>query len=234
MSLNMQRFGQTTFGHDNMGPVNLWFEKQLTGLEEYADEEVRVAEEFRNGRSGAARAGRFCLRADYQHAVARYEVRSGHGSVRLHGLERHPRPRKFSKFRRVEYAAIDRSNTLIQDAAFKGKLVTSYRDINDEEWRRIAHLLPELRPRSESRGRPLTDTRDVLNGVLWTIFSGGTWSSMPRKYPAYQTCHRRFKVWHQSGILTCLLEELYGAASRDLSKAMQSRMRKKVVHAQKR
>jgi hypothetical protein len=30
-----------------MGPVNLWFEKQLTGLEEYADEQVRVAEEFR-------------------------------------------------------------------------------------------------------------------------------------------------------------------------------------------
>ncbi|PTR04314.1 putative transposase of IS4/5 family DUF4096 [Paraburkholderia sp. GV068] len=75
-----------------------------------------------------------------------------------------------------------------------------YRDINDEEWQRIAPLLPELRPRSELRGRPLANTRSVLNGVLWVMYSGATWSAMPRKYPSYQTCHRRFKAWYQSGV----------------------------------
>jgi transposase len=69
-----------------------------------------------------------------------------------------------------------------------------YRDINDEEWQRIAPLLPELRPRSELRGRPLANTRSVLNGVLWVMYSGATWSAMPRRYPSYQTCHRRFKA----------------------------------------
>ncbi|WP_421380255.1 transposase [Paraburkholderia sp. DD10] len=69
-----------------------------------------------------------------------------------------------------------------------------YRDINDEEWQRVAPLLPELRPRSELRGRPLANTRSVLNGVLWVMYSGATWSAMPRKYPSYQTCHRRFKA----------------------------------------
>jgi transposase len=72
--------------------------------------------------------------------------------------------------------------------------MTPYRDINDEEWQRVTPLLPELRPRSELRGRPLANTRSVLNGVLWVMYSGATWSAMPRKYPSYQTCHRRFKA----------------------------------------
>lgn len=103
--------------------------------------------------------------------------------------------------------------------------MTPYRDINDEEWQRVAPLLPELRPRSELRGRPLANTRSVLNGVLWVMYSGATWSAMPRKYPSYQTCHRRFKVWYESGVLKRLLDQLYGAAAEELSATMQARMR---------
>jgi transposase len=103
--------------------------------------------------------------------------------------------------------------------------LTPYRDLTDEEWLRVAPLLPELRPRSELRGRPLANTRAVLNGVLWVMFSGATWSAMPRKYPSYQTCHRRFKAWHQSGVLTRLLEQLFGAAGADLCNSMEARMR---------
>ncbi len=84
--------------------------------------------------------------------------------------------------------------------------MTPYRDITDEEWQRVAPLLPELRPRSELRGRPLANTRSVLNGVLWVIYSGATWSAMPRKYPSYQTCHRRFKSWHQAGVLQRVMD----------------------------
>ncbi|HXZ07136.1 MAG TPA: transposase, partial [Paraburkholderia sp.] len=103
--------------------------------------------------------------------------------------------------------------------------MTPYRDINDEEWQRVMPLLPELRPRRELRGRPLANTRSVLNGVLWVMYSGATWSAMPRKYPSYQTCHRRFKVWFESGVLRRLLVELYGPASEDLCGTMQVRMR---------
>ena len=72
--------------------------------------------------------------------------------------------------------------------------MTPYRDLTDHEWRRVVPLLPEMQPRTELRGRPLANTRAVLNGVLWVIYSGATWSAMPRRYPSYQTCHRRFKV----------------------------------------
>jgi transposase len=108
-----------------------------------------------------------------------------------------------------------------------------YRDINDEEWQRIAPLLPELRPRSELRGRPLANTRSVLNGVLWVMYSGATWSAMPRKYPSYQTCHRRFKAWYESGVLKRVMDQLFGAASEELCLLMEARMRTHVSAEQK-
>ncbi|WJF91276.1 transposase [Paraburkholderia bonniea] len=103
--------------------------------------------------------------------------------------------------------------------------MTPHRDITDEEWQRVAPLLPELRPRSELRGRPLANTRSVLNGVLWVMYSGATWSAMPRKYPSYQTCHRRFKAWHESGVLKRVTDQLFGEASEELCNTMQARMR---------
>ncbi|WDD94375.1 transposase [Burkholderia sp. FERM BP-3421] len=103
--------------------------------------------------------------------------------------------------------------------------MTPYRDITDDEWQRVAALLPELRPRTELRGRPLANTRAVLNGVLWVIYSGATWSAIPRRYPSYQTCHRRFKVWHETGALKQVLVELFGSASDDLCEVMGARMR---------
>jgi transposase len=100
-----------------------------------------------------------------------------------------------------------------------------YRDMIDEEWQMVAPLLPELRPRAELRGRPLANTRAVLNGVLWVMYSGASWSTLPRKYPSYQTCHRRFKAWHDSGILSRVMVQLFGPAGESLYSLMTSRMR---------
>lgn len=100
-----------------------------------------------------------------------------------------------------------------------------YRDMTDEEWQMVAPLLPELRPRAELRGRPLANTRAVLNGVLWVMYSGASWSTLPRKYPSYQTCHRRFKTWHDSGVLARVMLQLFGPAGESLYSLMTSRMR---------
>jgi transposase len=100
-----------------------------------------------------------------------------------------------------------------------------FRDITDEEWHLVAPLLPELRSREELRGRPLANTRGVLNGVLWVMYSGASWSTLPRKYPSYQTCHRRFKAWHGSGVLLQVMQHMYGASADSLYALMTSRMR---------
>jgi transposase len=100
-----------------------------------------------------------------------------------------------------------------------------YRDLTDEEWQMVAPLLPELRPRAELRGRPLANTRAVLNGVLWVMYSGASWSTLPRKYPSYQTCHRRFKAWHENGVLLRVMLQLFGPSGEALYGLMTSRMR---------
>lgn len=101
-----------------------------------------------------------------------------------------------------------------------------YRDITDEEWEKVIPLLPELKPRKESRGRPLTNTRAVLNGVLWVIFSGASWATLPRKYPSYQTCHRRFQGWYQAGVLKSVISQLFGTSGDAIYALITARMRR--------
>ena len=105
--------------------------------------------------------------------------------------------------------------------------MTPYSDITDEQWERIVPLFPEFGPRGRIRGRPLTDTRAVLNGVLWVIYSNAAWASMPKRYPAYQTCHRRFTAWFAAGLFKCVLTRLYGEAGVALCETIKARMREK-------
>ena len=71
-------------------------------------------------------------------------------------------------------------------------------DLTDAQW---ALLEPLFRPkrREDGRGRPWQDTRAVLNGVFWVLRTGAPWHDLPRRYPPYQTCHRRFQQWQRSG-----------------------------------
>src|SRR2546428_9590516 len=73
-----------------------------------------------------------------------------------------------------------------------------------------AVLEPIFRPRRrpDGRGRPWAATRGVLNAVLWILRTGAPWADLPRRYPPYQTCHRRFQVWQRSGRLDRLLQRL--------------------------
>jgi len=100
-----------------------------------------------------------------------------------------------------------------------------YREITDDQWRLIMPMLPESRPRKDPRGRPLSNTRAVLNGVLWVLCSGSSWASLPRSFPPYQTCHRRFKAWHDEGVLECIVQQLFGAASDAVYATTINRMR---------
>src|SRR6187455_161645 len=80
-------------------------------------------------------------------------------------------------------------------------------DLTDAQW---AVLEPVFRPRvrPDGRGRPWTDARAVLNGVLWVLRTGAPWADLPRRYPPYQTCHRRFQEWIKDGLLERLLRAL--------------------------
>jgi transposase len=95
-------------------------------------------------------------------------------------------------------------------------------DLTDAQWETLEPLLRHRR-RADGRGRPPKDTRAVLNGVLWILRTDAPWHDLPSRYPAYQTCHRRFQAWQRSGQLLRLLqrlaEDLRDRGKLDLSEA---------------
>jgi len=83
-------------------------------------------------------------------------------------------------------------------------------DLTDDQWSILKPHIPEpekLRT-SEKGGRPWRDPRDVLNAILWILRTGAAWADLPRRYPPYQTCHRRFMKWETEGILDRILRAL--------------------------
>jgi len=95
-------------------------------------------------------------------------------------------------------------------------------ELSDAQWKLIEPILKPLR-RPDGRGRPWQDTRAVLNGILWVLGAGAQWRELPKKYPPYQTCHRRFQQWVRAGklerILRVLAEELQARGKLDLEEA---------------
>jgi len=80
-------------------------------------------------------------------------------------------------------------------------------ELGDVQWQLIEPILRPQR-RSDGRGRPWQDTRAVLNGIMWVLGSEAQWRELPKKYPPYQTCHRRFQQWVRAGELEHILRVL--------------------------
>ena len=81
-------------------------------------------------------------------------------------------------------------------------------ELTNEQWNRIEPIIVSSIPSKDPRGRPARDPRKVLNGILWILRTGAPWKDLPRRYPPYQTCHRRFQQWADDGTLEGILEAL--------------------------
>ena len=74
------------------------------------------------------------------------------------------------------------------DIAKKTKRYPS--DLTDEEWERVAPLLPG---RSRKGRKPAVDLREVLNAIRYMARSGGGWRMLPRDFPPWQTVYWWFR-----------------------------------------
>jgi transposase len=70
----------------------------------------------------------------------------------------------------------------------------------DELWARLSDLFkpPKTSPQG---GRPRIDSHACLEGVLWVLRSGAHRKDLPRCFPSYPTCWRRFVEWTTDGTL---------------------------------
>jgi len=94
-------------------------------------------------------------------------------------------------------------------------------DMTDEQWNVVGTILPEDLVRPDGRGRPWSDRRTVLNGVLWILRTGAPWQDLPPRYGPHQTVHRRFQNWVRAGalerVLLALAQHLKEAGGLDLT-----------------
>lgn len=68
----------------------------------------------------------------------------------------------------------------------------------NEEWNRIAPLLPP--ENTGKQGRPRKDNRTILNGMVWLACSDAPWRDQPERYSSWQTLYSRFRKWIDDGI----------------------------------
>lgn len=80
-------------------------------------------------------------------------------------------------------------------------------DTTNEQWVLIVpFLVPPIK--KDARGRPRRNDREILDGILWILRSGCQWKDLPKRYPPYQTCHRRFQEWSKRKVFTEILAVL--------------------------
>ena len=70
--------------------------------------------------------------------------------------------------------------------------------LTDEQWLLISDFFPVPSPDPRG-GRPRVDARRCLEGILWVLRSGARWKDLPRSFPSYVTCWRRFVEWWRAG-----------------------------------
>lgn len=68
-------------------------------------------------------------------------------------------------------------------------------------------MLPE-----SLRGRKRLDDRRVLNGIVWTFWTGTAWRDVPGRYGPRATLHTRFRRWAADGTFDRMLHDAQAKA----------------------
>jgi putative transposase len=79
------------------------------------------------------------------------------------------------------------------------KTLATIWEIDDELWSLIEPRLREAYP-PKSTGRPQTDLRKCLNGIIYRMRSGCQWNFLPKRFGDDSTIHRWFQIWTNDGM----------------------------------
>ncbi len=73
-----------------------------------------------------------------------------------------------------------------------------------DQWKFILKRIPK----EPQGGRRRHGAKRILEGIFWILKTGARWRDLPKEYPSYQTCHRRFQEWRKAGVMRKILEDL--------------------------
>ncbi len=77
-------------------------------------------------------------------------------------------------------------------------------DLTDEEWQRLAPLMP-VHPR---QGRRWNDHRTVINGILFRTRTSCPWRDLPPGFGNWKTIYGRHRRWSRDGTWEMILGRL--------------------------
>ncbi|MFF6834716.1 transposase, partial [Streptomyces sp. NPDC012438] len=83
-------------------------------------------------------------------------------------------------------------------------VVVRRHELSDAEWAVLSRLLPS----SGTAGRPRSDDRAVLNGIVWKLRTGSAWRDVPERYGSWQTLYTRFRRWALDGTFSRMLRAI--------------------------
>ena len=69
--------------------------------------------------------------------------------------------------------------------------------LTDKQWALIEPVLPG---RTGDPGRSGNNNRMSLEGMIWITRTGAPWRDLPQEFGNWNTVHRRFRRWVQSGV----------------------------------
>jgi transposase len=77
--------------------------------------------------------------------------------------------------------------------------------LTDALWEHLLPLLPAQKPQM---GRPATDHRLVVEGMLWIVHTGSSWRELPDRFGPWSTVASRYQRWCKAGIWARILQVL--------------------------
>ena len=83
-------------------------------------------------------------------------------------------------------------------------MTTRYR-LTDKQW----GLISDVFGPPANTGRPRTDRRQVVDGILWILRSGAPWRDLPEDdFGPWETVYGLFNAWNADGTLVEILRRL--------------------------
>jgi transposase len=76
--------------------------------------------------------------------------------------------------------------------------------LTDEQWDCIADIFP---PPAKT-GRPPSDRRMIVDGILWIMRTGSPWRDLPDEFGPWGTVWDLFDAWNADGTLDEILSRL--------------------------
>jgi len=76
--------------------------------------------------------------------------------------------------------------------------------LTDDEW----DCIKDIFPAPAKTGRPPSDPRRMVNGILWILRTGAPWRDLPKEYGAWTTVWDHFDKWNGDGTLNKVLKVL--------------------------